>query len=133
MGERNRHPKRDIAARQARVGIIANPKSVAMPRHAPRDIWTRWPRLRSNRRLVQTATDTAQDKPPADLILSGEALQSFARDLRSKDLAPPDEDVPRPSLGERATEIMRRNPLRWLALGIVGIAAVVLAFSVLGA
>ncbi|TVP74019.1 MAG: hypothetical protein EA339_01480 [Rhodobacteraceae bacterium] len=132
MGESSHHQKRQIAARQARVGIIANPKSVAMPRHAPRDVWTRWPKLRSSRRSVQSATDVAEQPSAPDLILSGEALKTFAKELRSTELAPPGEAAPARSLGDHMAGFLSANGLRWLALGLGIAAAAVMAFSVLG-
>ncbi|MGP9789233.1 hypothetical protein [Roseinatronobacter sp. NSM] len=71
-----------LSMRQARVGIIANPAKVAMPVHLPRDVWTRWPDLRSRRRH-----HGARAKDPAqgfgDPVLDGVLLGSYARDLRA--------------------------------------------------
>ncbi len=69
-----------LRARQSRVGIIANPVPLDMPRPAPRDVWLRWPRLRSARR----AGGVRKEKPAADPILTGDALSSFARELREE-------------------------------------------------
>ncbi len=68
-----------LSDRQARVGIIANPAKMVLPYHPPRDVWVRWPRLRSARRAGGSG---APPVSAADPILSGTALQSFARDLR---------------------------------------------------
>lgn len=43
--------KADLAERQARTGIIANPAKVTLPVAIPREVLTRWPDLRSKRRL----------------------------------------------------------------------------------
>lgn len=102
--------------RQARVGIIANPAKVAMPVHLPRDVWTRWPDLRSRRRH-----HGARAKDPAqgfgDPVLDGVLLGSFARDLRAGVCDGQD----------RAGVLARIWPLsrkRRAVLGIGGIAAI---------
>lgn len=69
-------------SRQARVGIIANTNEVALPVHAPREIWVRWPKLRSARRREG---QKGPDVPPPlaqDPILSGSALHDFTREIR---------------------------------------------------
>ncbi|MGY6548114.1 MAG: hypothetical protein ACXIU7_03795 [Roseinatronobacter sp.] len=76
-------PRSRRAERQARVGIIANPVEIDLPIHPPREVWSRWPKLRSARRpgapgAVPTTTE--------DRVLSGELLASFAQDLRQPDL-----------------------------------------------
>ncbi|MCC5962968.1 MAG: hypothetical protein JJU09_07560 [Rhodobacteraceae bacterium] len=69
-----------LRARQSRVGIIVNPVPLDMPRPSPRDVWLRWPRLRSARR----AGGGRKEEPAADPILTGDALRSFARELREE-------------------------------------------------
>lgn len=80
-----------LARRQARVGIIANPATVSLPVMPPRDTWVRWPSLRSSRRAgrMMPVRDPAQLK--ADPILSGSALNNFARDIRDDSLAMPED------------------------------------------
>jgi hypothetical protein len=71
--------KSDIAARQARVGIIANPAEVPLPPILPREMMTRWPDLRSRRRLRKIGQ--AQDLQ-GDRVLSGKALEGFKQEVR---------------------------------------------------
>ena len=73
--------KQDLAQRQARVGIVANPAKVKMPVGAPPDTFLRWPDLRSRRRLRKQGL-----APPAEIdpVLDGVALAALARDLRSQ-------------------------------------------------
>ncbi|NYS24723.1 hypothetical protein HUK65_06925 [Rhodobacteraceae bacterium 2376] len=44
------------AAQQARVGILRNPAEPKLTIHPPRDVWRKWPRLRSNRRNGASGT-----------------------------------------------------------------------------
>lgn len=86
------------AVQQARVGILRNPAEPKLPVAPPRDVWRKWPRLRSARRLqagkdggpgqqaLETAT-AAQGAVPSpvaitDRVLDGSALDGFARVLR---------------------------------------------------
>lgn len=83
-------------AQQARVGILRNPAEPALPTPAPRDVWRRWPRLRSTRRPGQrpdTALSAGSERPSgcadgapaiASNVLDGSALAEFARALRSE-------------------------------------------------
>lgn len=48
LAERRR--SETLADRQARVGIVANPNRVPLQAPVPRDVWTRWPDLRSAHR-----------------------------------------------------------------------------------
>lgn len=68
--------------RQARVGITANPAVIQLPVHLPRDVWTRWPDMRSRRRYHGAR---AKDAAPGfdDPVLDGLLLGDFARDLRA--------------------------------------------------
>lgn len=86
-----------LAARQARVGILANPRSVALPRPAPREVWTRWPELRAaKRRARATVMTTGQQS-------DGAALDDFVRSVRragpvpDPDCAEPSDQAPEPS------------------------------------
>ncbi|MGY6697472.1 MAG: hypothetical protein ACXIUW_15795 [Roseinatronobacter sp.] len=71
-----------LAERQARVGIIANTIEVVMPSAPPREVWTRWPKLRSARRREKARSTARHDPLIDDPILNGAALEAFARDIR---------------------------------------------------
>lgn len=83
-------PEERRAVQQARVGILRNPVTPKMPSLPPRDVWRKWPRLRSSRRLHGTdsgaaayATDQhAQGSAISEDVLNGRALDDFARALR---------------------------------------------------
>ena len=68
-----------LAARQARVGIIANPRLAELPRSAPRDVWTRWPELRAAKRRARPAESGAAEAT---------ALNSFIQSVRRSAPAP---------------------------------------------
>jgi hypothetical protein len=77
----------DLAERQARMGIIANPAKVALPPVVPREILTRWPDLRSKRRLrkrgqLQVATP--------DASLQDDVLTGLRDDIRKRSISPKD-------------------------------------------
>lgn len=73
-----------LRERQARVGIIANPAEVHLPTHLPRDIWNRWPDLRSKRRLRRQGQ--ANEKPArfADPVLDGALLDQLMSEYRKR-------------------------------------------------
>ncbi len=76
------------AAQQARVGILRNPAQPGLPKIAPRDVWRKWPRLRSTRRLCGSAGNrpalvaTDDGAAPVDILPDGRALDGFRRALR---------------------------------------------------
>jgi hypothetical protein len=72
------------AHRQARVGIIANPVKVALPPSSPREIWTRWPKLRSARRLEALRHGAPEQKQIDALGLGEDSLKGFAHELRDR-------------------------------------------------
>ena len=83
-----------LEARQDRLGIIANPAQVDLPVLPPRDVWTRWPKLRSARRR-----DALRDPSPErwlahDPILSGQKLEAFMSELRNGPEDPVAGDTP---------------------------------------
>lgn len=73
--------KARIAARQARVGIIANATTIPLPAHPPREVWTRWPKLRSSRRHGAESFAVRDEPASVDPVLSGELLKDLRRDL----------------------------------------------------
>ncbi|MGY6706348.1 hypothetical protein [Roseinatronobacter sp.] len=78
-----------LSMRQARVGIVANPATIRLPVHPPRDVWTRWPDMRSRRRHHGARpVDAAQNF--GDPVLDGVLLGDFARALRAGDCGEPD-------------------------------------------
>lgn len=77
LGPRRR--EETLAARQARVGIIANPRLAELPRSAPRDVWTRWPEMRAAKRRARAAELGATDTT---------ALNSFIQSVRRSAPAP---------------------------------------------
>lgn len=81
-GRASRESRELWLERQARVGIIANPKELVLPVHAPREVWTRWPDLRSARRHKAKVALVSQRKKKRDPILSGDALRAFVSELR---------------------------------------------------
>lgn len=74
--------RESLAARQARVGIVANPRQIVLPRPTPREVWTRWPVLRSSKRRSHMPDSSVQGGP--DLS----ALDEYARSLRQSGGAP---------------------------------------------
>ena len=85
------------AAQQARVGILRNPAEPKLPTLPQRDVWRKWPRLRSTRRqrCETDGKDTARDQagqtgargpvpsaPGAEPLPDTRALDAFARVLR---------------------------------------------------
>ncbi|WP_139257475.1 hypothetical protein [Natronohydrobacter thiooxidans] len=78
-----------LAERQARVGIIANSTVIPLPDHPPREVWTRWPKLRSGRRAGKWKTVHQSRLPQHDAVLSGDMLQELRRDLCEADARDP--------------------------------------------
>ncbi|MCC5993048.1 MAG: hypothetical protein JJT99_11035 [Rhodobacteraceae bacterium] len=76
-----------LRARQARVGIIANPAQQRLPAHLPRDIWHRWPDLRSKRRLQKQGHEGGQDSRKTDPVLDGDLLDELRSEYRERRLA----------------------------------------------
>lgn len=72
-----------LLLRQERLGIIANPVPVTLPALPPRDVWTRWPRLRSARRRERLRDDPPQNRLDRDPVLNGKRLEAFAAEIRS--------------------------------------------------
>ncbi len=103
--------RESLLARQARVGIIANAKELDLPVHAPREIWTRWPDLRSARRRK----GAKQDDPDAghDPILSGDALRAFVEELREPEdgQAPPESESAPEGISALQAEPPEQPPL----------------------
>lgn len=109
------HASRDDAAsmrrllqRQARVGIIANTVDVTLPVAPPKDVWLRWPRLQSSRRLRRGAKLSQGADLRQDEVLNGNLLQNFKNDLRA-------------ALGDKAQHSGHVQRLR--STGIVGVKA----------
>lgn len=76
-----------LTDRQARVGIVANPKRVPINVPVPRDVWTRWPDLRSAHRRKSKAGPHSQTAPSQDM----DAFEEFVRSVRkSPAVLPPD-------------------------------------------
>lgn len=115
------------AERQARVGIIPNPARIDLPVVVPREVWSRWPKLRSTRRLRKTRPDQAE---PTDALLSDDMLRAFAEEMRNGELtnriavevsAPPEQDFLPPLT--RARFLIRLALGVFLAaLGLIGLA-----------
>lgn len=132
-GDAARRSRETRVSRQARVGIIANGKELVLPVHAPREIWTRWPDLRSaRRRKGVTLPDSASDKTP-DPILSGDALRAFVDELRSAEedgAAASGSDEPEGVLAlpeEPRIDPPTRAGLRptvWIGLGVLSFAVI---------
>lgn len=74
-----------LAKRQARVGIVANAVEVKLPSHSPRDVWTRWPKLRSARRPGANVQGLGRSDKADDPVLNGDRLKEFAYELRKSD------------------------------------------------
>lgn len=137
MEDQNSHldkRKTRLAERQARVGIIANTTTVALPTHPPREVWTRWPRLRSHRR--QAALNPAEQvrQLQEDAVMSGDLLRDLRRDLRAQDAADPrgvdrsDHLASEPSF---APPQSRAQPVVILAVGVLLGALALIGFSLL--
>lgn len=100
FGSTSRTDQTARMSRQARVGIIANTNAVALPVHPPREIWVRWPKLRSARK--RAGVEGTQAEPPLDVdpILSGAALHDFVREIRAPEADAP--SVPNLSVSKTA-------------------------------
>lgn len=73
---------RRLARRQARVGIVANPVTVALPPGSPREVWTRWPKLRSARRLEALRHMVDAQTHSNALGPSDDSLKGFVHETR---------------------------------------------------
>jgi hypothetical protein len=71
-----------LARRQARVGIVANPVKVALPPCSPREVWTRWPKLRSARRLESLRHMMGAQTHSKALGPSDDSLKGFVHESR---------------------------------------------------
>ena len=82
---------------QARVGILRNPATPGLPQMPRRDVWRKWPRLRSSRRPPGTGTQTGAAAAPHPTethggpLPDGTMLDGFRRALRQP-CPPPSED-----------------------------------------
>lgn len=68
-----------LSERQSRVGIIANPAEVRLPMPGPSSLLSRWPDLRSARRLRHQGVTRPSVSDP---VSTGHALAEFAQELR---------------------------------------------------
>lgn len=114
-----------LAERQARVGIIANTIDVALPSAPPREVWTRWPKLRSARRRETGRSNARHDPMMDDPVLNGAALDAFALEIRQDVKA-------RPQSAAQAAAISsgkpgRRWQVRALLSLVMAIAALIIA------
>lgn len=75
-----------LAARQARVGIVANAVDIRFPAHSPREVWVRWPKLRSARRMNRDIVATDAAGPEGDPVLNGARLKDFTDELRKSEM-----------------------------------------------
>jgi hypothetical protein len=73
-----RRRRETLADRQARVGIVANPKRISLNTPVPRDVWTRWPDLRSAHRRKPKLQAAAHVPPVED----PDPLANFAHSVR---------------------------------------------------
>lgn len=124
--------KTRLAARQARVGIIANVTVALLPTQPPREIWTRWPKLRSSRRAGWQKNAGQGQQPQQEATLSSNVLKELRRDLRAQAVdiplatypnagLPPDMPLPTPPL--------RMQPVTALALCVLAGALALIALS----
>jgi hypothetical protein len=74
----------NLSERQSRVGIIANPAVVPLPAPGPSSLMSRWPDLRSPRRLRHHGVARPDVSDP---ITAGHALAEFAQELRQRPLS----------------------------------------------
>lgn len=74
--------RESLAARQARVGIVANPRMPDLHHPAPREVWTRWPELRASKRRARAAAGGTCDMPQLA------TLGAFAETVRRTSPAP---------------------------------------------
>jgi len=77
--------KTRLAERQARVGIVANLVEVRLPTHGPREVWVRWPKLRSARRQGQGVPEPVNLAQSADPVLNGDRLKDFTLEVRQSE------------------------------------------------
>ena len=119
------------ALRQARVGIVANPVETTLPVFPPREVWSKWPKLRSARRRSDARTAAGQEVRP-DPVLSGEMLRSFAQDMRKGDLGSVSVvEASQPDAADFVPVLTRARPVIRLALAVLlfGLALIGLALG----
>ena len=123
--------KSQRARRQARVGIVANPVEITLPVFPPREIWTRWPKLRSARRRAGTGTGAGLS-PRTDPVLSGDRLRSFAEEIRAGGPAAPSViEASQPDAVDFVPALSRARPVIRLALAVL-LSSLVLIILALG-
>jgi hypothetical protein len=105
-----------LERRQARVGIVANPVKVALPPGSPREVWTRWPKLRSARRLEAMGHAGQGAYRVRELGLDEQCLSGFLQELR--------DPAPRqPAHGLMPEMLFAKGPVRlWMAVGALCLA-----------
>jgi hypothetical protein len=118
-GGRTRRQAESLAARQARVGIVANPLKPPSRVPAPREVWVRWPDLRSARRCKDK--DHLSPLPQDDLA----RMDAFVRSVRRSG--------PAPDLSVAEEETAPGRSWRWVVLaGVIGIVALAFLLVAMG-
>lgn len=123
--------KTRLAERQARVGIIANTSLISLPIQPPREVWTRWPKLRSGRRAGQRPA-TQSGVPSQGAMPAGDMLDAFRRDLRRQADDTPVHNYPSEVTSPETPPPVRVQPVTILAvsvlagaMGLIGLSFVV--------
>lgn len=75
--------------RQARLGITPNPIALVLPEPQHREVWTRWPKLRSARRPSRVESGSPNASAESDAVLNGDRLSAFSKEMRDAPCASP--------------------------------------------
>lgn len=125
----SRRQTETLVARQARVGIVANPKSISLQTPVPRDVWHRWPDFRSARRCAAKAQDQTQQG--ADLA----AFDAFVASVRRAGHDPVEASGPVDAGDDclpnapPVTKPRRKFPLLGLVLGLACLGVSIVALG----
>ena len=68
--------------RQSRLGIKPNPVALVLPDPQHREVWTRWPKLRSARRPSRLESGLPSASAESDAVLNGDRLSAFSKEMR---------------------------------------------------
>jgi hypothetical protein len=109
-----------LTNRQARVGIVANPNRVPITVPVPRDVWARWPDLRSAHRRKSKTGPHAKTAQLQDM----DAFEEFVRSVR-KSPAMPSAD------GACGLSISRNSGRRLAAAALAALGAGALGYGVI--
>ncbi|MBN2761271.1 MAG: hypothetical protein JXQ79_12290 [Rhodobacteraceae bacterium] len=112
-----------LADRQARVGIVANPKRVPVNVPVPRDVWARWPDLRSAHRRKSKTGPHAKTAQLQDM----DAFEEFVRSVRKSPAMPSADGVYGLAISRNSGRRLVVAALAALGAGAVGYGVILVA------